>query len=89
LIYADLEPGYAVGEHKDSAEEAILVVEGTLEVMVGSESCVLLPGEMIVIPAQTWHNPRNIGLNRAQFIGFFASPEIESEFKHAIHPDNM
>jgi quercetin dioxygenase-like cupin family protein len=87
LIYAELEPGYSVGDHTDSAEEVIIVLEGILEIEMGKEFYVLMPGELILVPSETWHNPKNIGDSTALFLGIFASPDIESNFRHRIYPE--
>jgi quercetin dioxygenase-like cupin family protein len=37
VVYFELEPGGAVGTHTDSAEEVVLVLDGTLQVTLGED----------------------------------------------------
>ncbi|MGH9339606.1 MAG: cupin domain-containing protein [Acidobacteriota bacterium] len=44
-----------LGEHTHPVEKKDVVLEGELRVVMGQEDYVLLPGDSIVIPAQTPH----------------------------------
>ena len=38
VVYFELEPGCRLGRHTDSAEEVLLILQGTVEVTVGEET---------------------------------------------------
>ena len=71
MIYFELEPGHSLGTHTYSAEEIILILQGTAEVFQGGESDQLIKNEMALIPTMVPHNIRNIGLDPLKVIGFF------------------
>src|SRR5215471_5546001 len=60
-VYLVFEPGGALPEHTDSAEEWLLVLEGTVEATVGDETGILEAGQLALVPAIAPHSARNIG----------------------------
>src|SRR6185436_2527867 len=54
-VYMVFEPGGALPEHTDSAEEWLLVLEGTVEATVGDETGVLEAGQLALVPALAPH----------------------------------
>ncbi len=70
-VYFELEPGKKLGRHTDSAEELLLILEGTVEALVGAEKGVLSKGEMALVPVMVPHDLRNIGTTKAKVLGFF------------------
>ena len=48
VVYFEIEPGHRLATHTDSAEEILLVLEGTAEVTLGDERGRLSAGEMAV-----------------------------------------
>ena len=71
MVYIELDPGDTLGRHTDSAEEVLLVLEGTVEASVGEERGELAKGEFAVVPKMAPHNLRNIGEEPARIVGFF------------------
>ena len=55
------EPGGALPEHTDSAEEWLLVLEGTFEATVGDQTVTISEGELAFVPALVPHSGVNIG----------------------------
>ena len=82
----DLEPGKAVGQHTDSAEQVLLVLEGEVELTIGAERTTAPSGLMAVVPPMTPHGMRNVGHMPARVVAFFASPTVVTTFVEAIHP---
>ncbi|HVE75248.1 MAG TPA: cupin domain-containing protein [Actinomycetota bacterium] len=78
-----LEPGGRIPTHSDSAEEIILVLEGTIEAQVGDEKTTLEAGMMGVNPALELHSMVNVGTTTSRVVGFMASNAIVSEFPEA------
>jgi quercetin dioxygenase-like cupin family protein len=89
IVYFELEPGGAVSTHTDSAEEVVLVLEGTLRITLENEQGVLSTGEFALVPAMVPHSVRNAGTGRARAIGFFASAHVISTFEHPLLPSAL
>lgn len=70
-VYLVFEPGGALPEHTDSAEEWLLVLEGTVEATVGEETGILEQGQLALVPALVPHSARNAGDGQARVLGFF------------------
>lgn len=85
-VVIELEPGWALGEHTDSPEEILLVVEGTVEFMVDGQRQLAGPGTVAVVPAMAPHAIRNAGDTLARIIGFFPEPTVTSTFVEPIQP---
>ena len=89
VVYFEIEPGYRLGTHTDSAEEILLILEGQVEVSLGEEVGRLSAGEMAVVPAMVPHGMRNVGDERVQVTGFFSSNVIVSTFDQPMMPFNQ
>jgi quercetin dioxygenase-like cupin family protein len=85
-VVIELAPGHALGEHTDSPEEILLVMEGEVEIEVGDERQAAKPGTVAVVPRMTPHSIRNIGTRTARVIGFFPRPQVVSAFVEPIEP---
>jgi quercetin dioxygenase-like cupin family protein len=81
VVYFELEPGFELGNHTDSAEEIIYIVSGTVEATIGEKKHQISKGELEVVPVMELHNFRNIGSETAKVIGFFSSPNVVSTFE--------
>lgn len=86
VVYFELEPGCALGTHTDSAEEILLIVEGTVEVTVGDETGRIGQGELAVVPEMVPHGVRNVGDTPARVVGFFPSARMVATFEHPFMP---
>lgn len=86
LVHILLEPGGRVPPHTDSAEEVVLVLEGTVEAQVGDESGPLETGGMVRIPAMALHSIRNVGDGMARMLGLFSGAEVTSTFREPLMP---
>lgn len=86
MVYFELEPGKRLGEHTDSAEEVLVVLEGEVEAVVGNERARLSAGGTAVVPAQLLHDVRNVGVSRARVMGIFPSNTIVSVFGSELAP---
>jgi quercetin dioxygenase-like cupin family protein len=70
-VYFELEPGTELGRHTDSAEELLLIMEGSVEAEVGEEKGIASKGDLLLVPKMVPHNFRNTGKNKAKVLGFF------------------
>lgn len=83
-VYFELDPGCNIGAHTDSAEEIVLVLEGTVEGTIGEERGVLTAGQLALIPKLVPHDLKNVGTAPAKIIGFFADSLVTSTFTETI-----
>jgi quercetin dioxygenase-like cupin family protein len=68
---AVVEPGAGAPLHFHAAEDEVLIVlEGTLDVRLGGERCLVEAGHTVSIPAGTPHSFVAVGTSPAKFIGF-------------------
>jgi quercetin dioxygenase-like cupin family protein len=86
LIYFTLEPGERVGRHAHSAEETMLVLEGTVEQSIGDEQQQLSAGEVSFKPAGMIHDERNVGSETLRCVAFFTSAAILHTWEVPLMP---
>ena len=86
VVYFELEPGCRLGTHTDSAEEILLILEGTAEATVGDEQSQVSAGELAVVPAMVPHGLRNVGDETVRVVGFFSSNVVVSTFDQPMMP---
>jgi quercetin dioxygenase-like cupin family protein len=86
VVYFELEPGFRLGTHTDSAEETLLILQGEAEATVGEESGRIATGEMAVVPAMVPHALRNVGEETLRVVGFFSSNVVTSVFDRPMMP---
>ena len=89
VVYFEIEPGYRLGTHTDSAEEILLILEGEAEVSLGDEQGRLSAGEMALVPAMEPHSLRNAGNETVRVTGFFSSNVVVSTFDQPMMPFNQ
>lgn len=89
VVYMVLEPGQRLGRHSDSAEEVVVVLEGTARGIVGDEEGELSAGGMVLIPAMVPHDFMNVGSGVMRAVGFFSSATVVSTFEHPVQPMNQ
>lgn len=70
-VYFELEPGDELGTHTDSAEEILLIIEGSVHVTVDEEKGEASSGSLLLVPKLAPHNLKNIGNTKAKVLGFF------------------
>src|SRR3712207_6512468 len=75
-VVMEFEPGGHLPEHRDSAEELLLVLAGEAEAFVDGERARLGEGEVAVVPAMAPHGLRNAGEAPLRVIGFFSSSTV-------------
>lgn len=85
-VYQVYEPGGVLPEHTDSAEEWLLVLEGTVEATVGDETGILEAGQLALVPAIVPHSARNIGDGPARILGFFGASTNVAHFSEELAP---
>jgi quercetin dioxygenase-like cupin family protein len=73
--------------HTDSAEEAVVVIEGRARVTVGDDSAELAAGAIAVVPADVPHEVENTGDGVLRFAAVYAAPEVTITYEHDVEPD--
>lgn len=86
VVYFELEPGCKLGRHTDSAEEVLLILQGTVEVTVGEETSEASAGELALVPEMVPHSVHNVGTETARVVGFFPNGHIVSTFDEPYLP---
>jgi len=86
VVYNELEPGTRLGTHRDGTDEALVILEGTVEVRVGEETDAARAGDLLLIPAETPHSVRNVGNGTARMLGCFGEGTVESAFEGTVVP---
>jgi mannose-6-phosphate isomerase-like protein (cupin superfamily) len=86
VVYFEIDPGYGLATHTDSAEEVLYIVQGEAETEVGDERGRVSAGDLAVIPAMVPHGVRNVGDERLKVVGFFSESKIISTFAEPVQP---
>src|SRR5215207_8929301 len=86
VVYFEVEPGHYLGTHTDSAEEIVLILEGTVEIRLGEDLGRLSAGQAALVPALVPHGVRNVGNETARCVGFFAAATVQSTFDQPMMP---
>ena len=79
LLRNTVEPGIQVPLHQHTAEETMLVLEGTVWVQVGDERTTVGPHHTVIIPAATPHAWGNAGTETATLLWAFGGPDPFSD----------
>ena len=89
-VYFELDPQDEVGSHTDSAEEILLVMEGSVEATVGDETSRAEKGQLVLVPKMVPHNVRNVGNSTAEILGFFGGANsVVATFEHGWGPEEI
>lgn len=86
VVYFELDPGCSLGRHTDSAEEVLVILQGTVEVTVGDETGEASAGQIALVPEMVPHSVRNVGDETARVAGVFSSGHIVSTFDEPYVP---
>ena len=85
-VLFELDPGAELGVHTDSAEELLIVVQGTAEARVGDEMGRIAKHEVALVPSMAPHGLRNIGDDVLRVLGTFSSSTVVSTFERPFEP---
>ena len=84
VVLLEFEPGADLPVHTDSAEELLLVIEGTADALIGEETGRLEPGDIAVVPALAPHGLTNVGDGILRVVGFFSSSTNVAVFEEPL-----
>ncbi|HEV2785903.1 MAG TPA: cupin domain-containing protein [Solirubrobacteraceae bacterium] len=80
-------PGCKLPEHTDSAEETIVVLNGTAEVQVGDETAQVAAGGLALVPKDVPHEVRNAADEVLRFAAVYAEPDVVTTYREPVQPD--
>ncbi|GAA0327363.1 hypothetical protein GCM10008967_17330 [Bacillus carboniphilus] len=86
VVYFELDPGNMLAEHTDSAEEIVLILNGSAKATIGNSTSALSEGSMTIIPEMAPHSIQNTGSNTLKCIGIFSKPIVTSTFTDIVQP---
>ncbi len=86
-VLFELDPGAELGVHTDSAEELLIVVQGTAEARVGDEVGRLETHQVGLVPPMAPHGLRNIGGDVLRVFGTFSASTVVSTFEAPLGPE--
>ena len=81
----DLQPGAVLPEHQHENEQIGLIVQGEMELRVGSETRLLRPGDTYVIPSNVPHTAR-AGAEGASVVDVFSPRRADWESRPRKEP---
>jgi len=86
-VLFELDPGAELNVHTDSAEELLIVVQGTAEARVGDEMGRLETHQVALVPPMAPHGLRNIGDDVLRVLGTFSASTVVSTFERPLQED--
>lgn len=86
-VLFELDPGAALAVHTDSAEELLIVLQGTGEARVGDETGRLEQNQVGLVPSMVPHGIRNIGDDVLRVLGTFSASTVVSTFERPFVED--
>jgi mannose-6-phosphate isomerase-like protein (cupin superfamily) len=85
-VLFELDPGAELPVHMDSAEELLVIVQGTAEASVGDEVGRIAKHGVALVPPMAPHGLRNIGDDVLRVFGTFSSSTVVSTFERPLEP---
>ena len=85
-VLFELDPGAELPVHTDSAEELLVVVQGTAEARVADEIGLLRTHDVALVPPMAPHGLRNVGDDVLRVFGTFSSSTVVSTFERPFEP---
>jgi quercetin dioxygenase-like cupin family protein len=85
-VLFELDPGVELPVHTDSAEELLIVLQGTGEARIGDEVGLLETHQLALVPAMAPHGIRNVGDDVLRVLGTFSSSTVVSTFDEPFEP---
>jgi quercetin dioxygenase-like cupin family protein len=80
-VLFELDPGAELAVHTDSAEELLIVLQGTAEARVGDETGRLEANQVGLVPPMAPHGLRNVGADVLRVLGTFSASTVVSTFE--------
>ena len=85
-VLFELDPGAELPVHTDSAEELLIIVQGSGEARVGDEVGQIWKHQVALVPPMAPHGLRNIGDELLRILGTFSASTVVSTFTRPFEP---
>ena len=82
----EVDPGFRLARHTDSAEESIVVLAGRAAVTVGDETSAAAAGDIVLVPADVPHEVRNAGDDVLRFAAVYAAADVTITYEEPVQP---
>ncbi len=79
--------GCRLPRHTDSAEEVVVVIDGTAEIELGGERARVGAGGVALIPEDLPHEVSNVGEGTLRFMAVYASTDVVTTYEQEVQPD--
>jgi quercetin dioxygenase-like cupin family protein len=83
-VLFELDPGSKLNVHTDSAEELLIVLQGTAEGRVGDEVGLVGAGTVVLVPPMAPHGLRNVGDDVVRVLGTFSASTVVATFEQPL-----
>ena len=83
-VLFELDPGAELPVHTDSAEELLIILQGTAEARVGDETGRLETHQVGLVPPMAPHGLRNVGDDVLRVLGTFSASTVVSTFERPL-----
>ena len=80
-VLFELDPGETLPTHADSAEELLIILQGTAEARIGDEVGRLEKNQVGLVPPMAPHGLTNIGDDVLRVLGTFSASTVVSTFE--------
>lgn len=85
-VLFELDPGAELPVHTDSAEELLIVLQGTAEARVGDAVGRVSRHDLALVPPMAPHGLRNVGDDMLRVLGTFSASTVVSTFERPLEP---
>lgn len=82
----EVEPGCRLPRHRDSAEEVVVVLEGSADMTIGAERHELPTRGIALVPANVPHEVRNAGTSPLRFLAVYAATDVVTTYESPVQP---
>jgi len=80
-VLFELDPGATLATHTDSAEELLVILQGTADAWIGDEVGRLEKNQVGLVPPMAPHGLTNIGDDVLRVLGTFSASTVVSTFE--------
>jgi quercetin dioxygenase-like cupin family protein len=86
VVYLEVDPDNRIPLHTHTAEETLVVLQGTGVATAGDQQGLVSVGAIIVVPAFAPHGFENTGSDTLKLVGFFGSGVVINYFDEPVAP---
>ena len=80
FILVDAGPGEGPKAHRHAYPEVLIILEGTSDATVDGQTVRVGAGDIVIVPARTWHSFVNVGPRRLRQVDIHASDHFITEW---------